>query len=508
ILTARDRMAREAAFNRTVDAADRVRQGSVQFLVDESSKSGSDTEGNVERYDDFLEALIQEETADFPEELKLLTRRRLQAPRLKNRTGLAVHQQEQVRGETFFNLDKAADAAVQEVTNNPTLGNMQAELEDGAFLISEYKAGGFIDAEEAEARTDNLRQRVFTAAINSATLTDPEAAQALVDATKAVLPAETIKSLEADIRKQTKLQKDEAKAERDATAKTFINEIEDQALDGTVTQTQLQASPVWDILTTSEKNHLTSVAKDSSPFNTSDPVTLAEVTTLVNTDPTSITEDDFDAWHGRAVDGISTSDYNRLIKVWRTNIEEIEKGEATDPLQKGFEKQAYLLIDRMRKDTAFIDPGGFFTGQTPEELQENDLLAAQQVNSLARYIEEHPGEDYVETYIKPVLKPIQEGFVSGVYDRATAFFTDEPSIIIEEDIEIRRQAADLLTKSGVDITRENINRASAQIKAGNIELKILDAETARKLFDTASGTGEDKAANARREAIRLGFIIP
>ena len=85
---------------------------------------------------------------------------------------------------------------------------------------------------------------------------------------------------------------------------------------------------------------------------------------------------------------------------------------------------------------------------------------------------------------------------------------DGPSISAEQDVGIRRQAADLLTEKGVEATRENINRVSAQIREGNTELKILDAETARKLFDIASGTGEEKAENARRNALRQGFIIP
>ena len=507
IQVARDRMAREEALNRSVNAANEVQNDLIQIVAKEGQTPGLDSIGNVERFDEAREQSIQTRTADMPEELKALTRQRLQDYNFRTRTALATHQQEQVRGVTFSNLDQARDAAIQETANNPTLDTMESQLASVASTISLYQQNGSIDEEEAQARIAEAQQEIIVSGISSATLTDPEAAQALVDATQAVLPTDVVKTLEADIRKQTKLQKDALDAQRDEIAQTFTNEIEDQALTGTVTETQLQASPAWDELTTPEKNHLTSVAKKSSPFNTSDPVTLAEVTTLVNTDPESITQDDFDAWHGRPVDGINTDDYNRLIKAWRVKIKEIEKGAPEDPLQAGFEKQAYLLIDRMRKDTAFIEPGGFLIGQSPEELAENDLRAAQQVNSLARYIADNPGEDYVETYIKPVLKPVQQGFIARVYDKGVteALF---PSIIVEEDIEIRRQASDLLTKSNIDLTRENINRVSAQIRAGNTELKILDAETAQKLFDTASGTGEEKAANARAEAIRQGFIIP
>ena len=505
IQTAKDRMAREEALNRSVNAANEVQGDLIQLVAKERKTPGLDSVGGQDRFLEGLETSFQARTADMSDDLKALTRQQLQSYSLKTRTGLASHEQEQRRGVTFSNLDQATDAAVQEAANNPTLDTMESQLTSVASTISLYRQNGSIDEEEAQTRVADAQQKIIVSAINSATLTDPEAAQALVDATKAVLPADIVKSLETDIRKQTKLQKDEADAERDATAQTFLSDLTDLAVDGAATITQAQASPAWEILTSKEKETARSVISKGSPFNASDPVTLAEVTTLVNTDPETITIDDFNEFHGRKNQGISTADYNRLVKQWQTKIEEMEQGTAKDPLQDGFEKQAYRLLEFMRKDTAFIEPGGFLIGQSPEELAENDLLAAQQVNSLARYIEDHPGEDYVETYIKPVLKPVQQGFISSIYDRVTS---DVPSIIPEPDVDIRRQASDLLTKSGVDITREKINQASAQIQAGNTELKILDAETAQKLFDTASGTGEEKAENARRNALRQGFIIP
>ncbi|KKL24481.1 hypothetical protein LCGC14_2414910, partial [marine sediment metagenome] len=154
IQMARDRIAREEALNRSSNAANLVQQDSVQFLADELNKPGSNAEGNVERYDEFVESRFQERTADFPEELKALTRQRLQAPRLKIRTKLAFHQEEQRKGETFSILDKSLDDAVQEAANDPTLANIQEQIESVATLNSLYKLSGSIDEEEAQATVE------------------------------------------------------------------------------------------------------------------------------------------------------------------------------------------------------------------------------------------------------------------------------------------------------------------------------------------------------------------
>lgn len=503
---ARQRMQNEESLNNAVNASNEVQNDLVQLLATEKTTAGLDTSGNLERFNEALEASIQDRTADFPDEIKALTRQRLGDYGVRTRTALALHQQEQRRGVTFSNLDQAQNVAIQEAANNPTVGTIEEQLKSVADTISLYRQNGSIDSEEAQDRFTEARQSIVTSAINSASLQNPEAAQALLDQTKAILPAETVKTLETDIRKQAKLQKDEQEAVRTESVQTFTNEIIDQSLEGAATETQMKADPRWQAATPSERKTIESIVRNSNPFNESDTVVLADFTSRVNTEPLELTEQEFLNAHGK---GLNTPDFNRLFKQWETKVKEIKKGDAENPLQDGYEKQAYKLIEFMRKDTAFIEPGGVLIGQSDEELAENDLRAAQQVNSLARYIEEHPDEDYVETYIKPVLKPVQEGFISSVYDRVSGFFTDEPFIEAEQDIEVRRQATDLLTEKGVEATRENINRVSAQIQAGNTELKILDAEEARRLFNAASGaTKEEKAENARRTAIGQGFIIP
>lgn len=506
-IAANERLAREETLNRSVSAANEIKQASVQFIADETvNKAGLDTIGNVERFDSFSEEKFLERMADESDEVKLLTRQELQAWRLNTRTDFAIRQQEQRRGVTLSNLDQARDDAVQEASTNPSVDTIEGQIKSMALTVFKYKAAGSIDAEEAEERIDDGREKIITSAITSASLQNPEAAQVILDEMKSVLPADIVKTLEADITKQAKIQKDEAEAIRKESVENFTNETIDLALKGAATETQMKADPRWQAATPGERKTLASIVKNSNPFNESDPVTLAEFTSAVNTTPLELTEQEFLEAHGK---GLNTADFNRLFKQWQTKVEEIKKGDAENPLQDGYEKQAYDLIEFMRKDTAFIEPGGILIGQSAEELAENDLRAAQQVNSLARYIEENPNEDYVETYIKPVLKPVQQGFVSSVYDSVSGFFTDEPAISAEPDIEIRRQAADLLTEKGVEATRENINRVSAQIRAGNTELKILDAGAARRLFDSASGTtDEEKAENARRTATRLGFIIP
>lgn len=513
VITAGERMEKAKLLNRSTAAANAVRQDLVEFKAQElNAVAGLDTEGNVKRLEDSYSESILNRTADLSDEEKALVQQGLQADILRDRTAFAVHQQKQLVGVTANNLDQALNTAVQAVSVNPTMGTIEEQIKAHALTVITYDAEGVIDKEESENRRIEGIEKIIEAGVTSATLQDAEMGQILLDQMKSALPPEKVKTLEADISKQAKIQTDAIEAARTESVENFTNETIDLALKGEATETQMEADPRWKKANPSERKTLRSIVKDSNPFNESDPVTLASFTSRVNTAPLELTEQEFLSAHGK---GLNTPDFNRLFQQWKTSVEEIKKGAAEDPLQKGFEAQAYGLVEKMREDKVFLEergffePGGQLAGDSPEELIENDLRAAQQVNSLAQYIVDHPGENYVETYIIPVLKPIQEKFVAGIYDRVTGFFDEEPFIKVEQDLDVRRQASDLLRESDVALTRENINSASAQIQAGNAELKILDAETMQEIFATAPGkTREEKGEATRRIAIKRGFIIP
>lgn len=442
--------------------------------------------------------------------------------------------QQRGNNKIVSNISEAENIARQSVLSNPTPENTQKNIARVSAMIDAsiqnpltragiYTNKGVDPAEFKEGVINSIRENMILGQIRQ----DVKLAQISLDNLKAIIPPETFKTLQADIRKQTKIQNDAAEAARTESVQNLTSETINQAPSGTLTLTQLHADPRWSEATPKEKKNLETIVNDADPFKTSDNITKAFFIRTIATAPLSLTIDDFNDAHGRKENGIGTNDYKIFVNDWRKRVKEIEKGAAENPLQDGYEKQAYRLIEFMREDTAFIEAGGFFAGQSPEDLQENDLRAAQAVNSLAQYIVANPGVNYVEEYIIPVLQPAQEEFVSSLYDRASllaaertgrvkaqteALFpipSDGAPISVEEDLEIRRQAADLLTEKGQATTRENINRVSAQIREGNTELKILDAGEAQRLFQAASGaTNEEKAENARRTAIRLGFIIP
>ncbi len=521
ISAANERMARETALNRSNNASNLVQEELTQFVVDELAKVGSNTEGNTEDFKEVFNASLQRHTSELSDEGKILTNLKIAPYFLSTNKSLATHQSNERRAETISNLNQTRDKALLSIGKDPSIENIMEQRAIVGKELNQYTE--FIGKEAVEDRMEEMIQDSIETAVIAISSQDPEAAGFFLEQNKEQLPVETIKSLETDIRKQTKLQKDELEAARKESVQNFTNKIIDLAPSGELTLTQLHAAPEWAFANPSERKNLESIVNKSDPLKKSDNIIRADFITKIATAPLDLTEKDFNDAHGN---GLSSNDYKAFIGEWQTKIEEIRNGTEENPLQDQYKKQAYRLIEFMRKDTAFIEPGGFFAGQSPEELQENDLKAAQAVNSLARYIEENPNEDYVETYIRPVLQPVQEELVSGIYDRASSFAAektgriraetevlfpipfDGPSISAEQDVGIRRQAADLLTEKGVEATRENINRVSAQIREGNTELKILDAETARKLFDIASGTGEEKAENARRNALRQGFIIP
>ena len=455
ILNARARMAREEALNVSVNAANEIQNDLVQFVAGERIKPGLDSIGNVERFDEAFEERIQTRTAELPDELKALTRQRLQPYSIKTRGALANHQQEQRRGVTFSNLDQARDAAIQEAANNPSIDTMESQLASVASTIALYRQNGSIDTEEAQARVADAQQKIITSAINSASLTNPELAQTLVDATKAVLPADIVKTLEADIRKQTKLQKDEQKAVRDEAAQTFTNETIDLAVDGAATITQAQADPRWEVLNPKERETIRSIISKSSPLNKSDPVTLAEVTTLVNTDPLALTVDDWNAFHGRKEQGISTADFNRLFKQWQINIEELENEQNT--ATKSGIKQAYKILNDARTKEIFDS----------NDL-DNELAWASATQALDVFVTENPeasAEEYTD-FVEKLLVPDQKGFIDRQFDfflrKVSGARFGEPAVITDE--RLRADAIKALTEAGESITEANISEIARQIE--------------------------------------------
>jgi len=442
---AQDRLAREEALNRSVDAANQVQQDSVKFLADERGKAGLDTLGtkadprdNVKRYDDFLEELIQARTADLPDNIKALTRQRLESSRLKNRTDLATHQQEQRRGVTLSNLDQARDNAVQESSNNPSLGTINDQLKSVSKTINLYKANGSIDTEDAQDRFTEARESIITSAVTSAIMIDADSGQSLLDETKAVLPSEVVKSLEKDIRNQRKLQKDEDEATRKQSVQDFQNSLITSAVDGEVpTETSVRLSPAWELMSPSEQKDTLKIIRDADPLKKSDPVVKADFTTRVNTAPETLTEQDFIDAHGV---GLSTADFQTLITKWRKDTES-----ENTPAQSG-QKQAYKILNDAKTKRIYDS----------DDL-ENEFAWASATQALDVFVEENPNaeaEEYTD-FVEKLLTIPEKDFINRFFD----LFSDD------KGIRFRAEAIKELTEAGRPVTENNIAHISDQIEA-------------------------------------------
>lgn len=338
-------------------------------------------------------------------------------------------------------------------------------LDIHAGLVNEFVDKMQVDAENelnqavfvgegntVEDRANAYSEKLGIAILNERILQDPTGARDALDALKPVLTPDTIKTLETDITKQEKLRADQAKAERDATAQTFANEIERQGLEGTVTETQLITDPRWEELTTSEKNHLTSVAKKSSPFNTSDPIALAELTTQVNTAPEELTDSDFDELHG---DGISTADYNRLIGKWKTKINQINNNSET--AQTSSIKRGYKVLSDAKTNNIYSGKEGENSVRWSRATQAFDVFIEQNENATPEEI-----TNFVET----LLKPEQKGAVDRTFDFIQRSFTGgrggDPAVVTNKDL--RTKAIETLTEDGQQLTEANIAIRARDIK--------------------------------------------
>ena len=449
ISAANERMAREELLNRSVSAANEIKQNSVNFIADETvTKAGLDTIGNVERLDSFVEEKFMESTADMSDEAKILTRQELQNWQLKTRTDFAIRQREQRRGVTLSNLDQARDEAIQEAAANPSVNTIEDQIKAMAITVFKYRATGSIDKEDAEERIEDGREKIITSAITSASLQNPEAAQVILDEMRTVLPAETVKSLEADIKKQIKIQEKEDEAARTKSVQDLTNKIIGQSLDGTATVAQMKADPRWEAATSAEKKDMISIVKKSDPFNESDPVVLANFTTQVNTDPTKLIKQDFIDAHG---EGLSTADFNRLYKQWQGT-----EGKTETPQESAI-KQAYRILSDAKTKTVYSnDP------------VENSVRWSRATQALDVFVEENPNaepEEYTD-FVQTILDPDQRNFIVRAFDFNLRFVTGarfgEPAVVTNQ--ELRTESIKILTQQGESLTEANISFIAQQLE--------------------------------------------
>lgn len=440
-----DKMAREAELNGAISADNDIKQSMVQFLAKEGAKTGLDTQDNIERFDAELLERTSELTVDLPDGAKVIVEQRQQNYRLKNRTNLAVQQQKEGKAVTLNNLTQVGAAIVQDTSNDPTVEGINDGVSFMSSTLNFYLNEGLISNKEAEVILEDVRQESITAAVTSLSLQDPEAAQVLLDEAKEALPSEARKSLETDIKKQAKDQKEAAIAQRDETALNFTNETIDLATEGFVSETQLKADPRWEILEPKEKTALLSIAKNSSPLNRSDSVTLAQLTTLVNTDPESLTIDDFIAFHGREDQGISTADFNRLFKQWQSNLKLLRNG--TVSAQDSAVKQAYTVLNDAKTKRLYSD-----------DVLQNELAWASSTQALNIFVADNPEaepEDYT-SFVENILTLPEKDFINRTFD----LFRNE-----DKDIRFRSEAIRALTDAGVPVTENNIANIQDQMEA-------------------------------------------
>jgi len=447
-LAARERMARERVLNRSTAAANEIRQDLVEFKAKElNAVAGLDTEGNVERLEVAYSNSIVERTAELTDEEKVFVNQELQADVLKDRTNFAIHQQKQLKGEVFSNLDQSLNTAVQEAAANPSVGTIEEKLKSHALTVFKFKAAGSIDQEEAEDRITEGREAIIKSAVIGASLQNPELAQDILDEMKSVLPAETVKTLEADIRSQTKIQNDAAEEARTESVQTFTNQVIDLTEQGTATVTAAQASPIWSILEPDERKAIMSIIEDGSPFNESNEVVLADFTTRINVDPDSVSVKELVSAHGRKKNGISTADFNKLFKQ-----KQARTGKAETPQESAI-KQAYTILDNAKSKKIF--------DSSDEAVNAVEWSRATQ--TLDIFVQENPDAEPGEytDLVEGIISPKERGTIDAVFD----FFGGELSAGATTSTgKERNEAIKRLQKANMPITEGNITAVTIQLR--------------------------------------------
>lgn len=430
------RMKAEEDLNRATNAATEVQRDLIPTRARELETPGLDSIGNRKRFGESLEKSISEKTKDMSPELRALVRNNLNSFVLDSEGKLAVHEAQERRKVTASNIAQVKDIAVQNATNDPA--SLEQGIADVANTINQYRAVGAMGEEEAQDTLEDARTDMFVSAIQGEMLRDADQAQGLFDALKQGIPSDAQKTLQSDINKQAKLQKEEDEATRKDTVEDFQNSLITSAVDGEVpTETSVKLSPAWELMEPSERKSTLQILRDADPLKKSDPVIKADFTTKVNTAPETLTEQDFIDKHGN---GLSTADFQTLVTKWRENIESEET-----PAQSG-RKQAYKILDDAKTKRIYDS----------DDL-ENELAWASATQALDVFVEENPNataEEYTD-FVENLLIIPEKDFINRFFD----FFSDD------KGIRFRAEAIKALTEAGHPVTESNIANISDQIEA-------------------------------------------
>jgi hypothetical protein len=441
---ARERMNLQELVNRATDASTLVQRDMQPIRAQELQTPGLDSIGNRDRFNEEIEKSINLRTQDMSDEGKTLVRRNLSNFLIGTEKELAIHEASERRKVTASNLEQVKSLAMQNVANNPL--SLESEIKQVANTVNQFRAIGAIGEEEAQNTLDEYMTDIRVSAIEGEMLRNADQAQQLLDTLREGIPADAQKTLQSDIKKQSKLQKEKTEANRVATVEAFQNNLTTQIVDGDVpTETAIRLSPAWDIMNSEEKAQTLSIQKKGDPFFVSDPLTLADFTTRVNTAPQTLTDQDFIDALGRKENGLSTKDFQSLITKWKS-----DKDRPETP-QESAQKTAYKVLNDARTKKIFSD----------DKLQ-NELAWATSTQALDSFIKENPNakpEDYTN-FVENTLTLPEKDFINRTFD----FFRDD-----DKDIRFRAEAIKALTEAKFPVTEANILSVMEQLEEQRAE---------------------------------------
>lgn len=411
----REKLRKQDLENKSSDIETTYDDEQRAWSADESSKTGGDSFGNIERAEKFRDDSISKYTKDIEDpELK----GRIESY-IQNRSGgmmdkLSIHQAGQ-RSEVSEQIrTKKIDGILKDSfdSNEP----IEESLARWQETIIGQRATGQLGEEEAAELLANGEEKIAEASLDGIVNRDPEAAIELIEAgaydefldqkqIKAFdKQAKTLqKALDADAKARAN---EAAKAEQDAlkqkqkeTGDVFVAGI----TEGSLTREHVLQSALDPTGENSKEHWLKEIEKRDKKVKESidetwetNPVVEADFISRITEDPLSVSDTEITDKLG---DGLDNATSKQLLTFKKQRI-----SKDRDPVKEQEEKTSMQRLNDAKKSSFFSsDP------------RENERLWAENATNLQRYIQNHPEKDLNE-YVTQILEPIEVSFIDSLFD--------------------------------------------------------------------------------------------
>lgn len=445
------------------------------FFTDEIQRKGSASYGNMERAEAFRKSSIETFTKDIKDEnLKLKIKNRILSRSSALMDKLSGHQAGQRAEVSQSARDKRLSGILKDSYDG--LETVEESINSLQETISAQRGTGVLGEEEAVDLIVQGTQEIAEANLDGLINRNPEMAIEEINsgAYDKYLPQDKIeeydkkaKTLDKAIKKDTVAQQKErervAKVALEKKQKETGNEFLGLLTDGTLTNELILQSELDPTGENSKEHWIKEIEKRNKKVKKGDewettPAVEAGLITRITEDPDSVTAEEITALQG---DGLSTQDAKNMLSYKQRRAREL-----LDPVKEQEMKTAVKRLSDA-KTSRFFDPA---------DRVNNSKIWAENVNSLQRYVKDHPDED-ISLYVDQIMAPVEETWTQHFLDLISF---GQPGL---EEAREQRQEELKIEAGGVEAIKEG-----EAIKRSEVESLPSASENTGKTFrDTKTG---------------------